>query len=200
LSRISTQFAVGSTQGKKHGSARGWRSTAYCLLLTVYCLSTACASAPKAPLEAPKWDAIPSRVVDALCRRLQLDAIATGRTAIVKVTQPLANPQSMAALAGSTTPRGAKRRANAAVTNRAIPIEIGRGACAWDPIDVRDTAKHSDAMLVELSAPLLHPFNAREAGVLARVSLGDQHQSLYWVSLVPRGDQWGVRFVTVLFE
>lgn len=166
----------------------------------LFVVLTACASTPKAPLEAPKWDAIPSRIVDALCRRLQMDAIATGRTAIVKITQPLATPQTMAALAGSTTPRGAKRRAAAAVTNRAIPIELGRGSCAWEPIDVRDVAQHSDAMLVELSAPLLHPFNVREAGVLARVSLGDQHQSLYWVSLVPRGNDWGVRFVSVLFE
>jgi hypothetical protein len=172
------------------------------VVVTLLCsiVLTACASTPKAPLEAPNWDAIPSRVVDALCRRLQMDAIATGRTAIVKVTQPLATPQTMAALAGSTTPRGAKRRAAAAVTNRAIPIELGRGSCAWEPIDVRDTASHADSMLVELSAPLMHPFNAREAGVLARVSLGDQHQSLYWVSLVPRGNEWGIRFVSVLFE
>jgi hypothetical protein len=119
---------------------------------------------------------------------------------IVKVTQPLATVQTMSALAGSTSPRGAKRRANAAVVNRAIPIELGRGSCAWDPIDVRDIDKHSDAMLVELSAPLLHPYNAYEAGVLARVSLGNQHQSLYWISMVPRGDQWAVRFVSVLFE
>ena len=132
--------------------------------------------------------------------RLKMDAITTGRTNIVKVTQPLVTPQSLIALAGSTTPRGAKRRAAAAVTNRAIPIELGRGSCAWTPIDVRDVDKHSDAMLVELSAPLLHPYNPKEAGVLARVSLGNEHQSLYWISMVPRGDQWAVRFVSVLFE
>jgi hypothetical protein len=178
----------------------GARSAACCLLFTACWLLTACASVPAAPIVAPQWDAIPARVVDALCRRLQMDAIATGRTAIVKVTQPLANTQSMSALAGSTTPRGAKRRANAAVVNRAIPIELGRGPCTWEPIDVRDADKLTDAMLVELSAPLLHPFNTHEAGVLARVSLADQHQSLYWISMVPRGDQWAVRFVSVLFE
>ena len=155
---------------------------------------------PPAPVVAPQWDAIPSRVVDALCQRLRADALASGTTTIVKVTQPLANAQSMAALAGSTAPRGAKVRANAAVVNRAIPIEIGRGGCSWDPIDVRDIDEHSDAMLVELSAPLLHPFNKNEAGVLARVSLGNEHQSLYWISMIPRGNQWAVRFVSVLFE
>ena len=168
-------------------------------VIALVLLIAGCATAP-APTEAPKWDVLPARVVEALCRRLQADAIATGRTAIVKVTQPLANVRSMSALAGSTAPRGAKRRANAAVVNRAIPIELGRGSCAWDPIDVRDIEKHSDAMLVELSAPLLHPYNTHEAGVLARVSLGDQHQSLYWISMVPQGDQWAVRFVSVLFE
>jgi len=168
-------------------------------VLAISLLLGACATKPQVT-EAPPWEAIPSRVVDALCYRLRMDAIATGRTAIVKVTQPLATPQTMAALAGSTTPHGAKQRANAAVVNRAIPIEIGRGSCTWEPIDVRDTKQYSDAMLVELSAPLLHPFNANEAGVIARVSLADQHQSLYWISMVPRGDQWAVRFVSVLFE
>jgi len=169
-------------------------------VLALCLLAAACASAPKKEVQAPQWDAIPPRVVEALCRRLQLDALATGRTAIVKVTQPLANARNLVALAGSTAPRGAKRLAAAAVVNRAIPIELGRGACAWDPIDVRDTGKYKDAMLVELSAPLLHPYNKNEAGVLARVSLNDQHQSLYWISMVPRGDQWGIRFVSVLFE
>jgi hypothetical protein len=175
------------------------RATAYCILLTAYWLA-GCASSTPPPATAPQWDVLPARVVDALCRRLQMDAIATGRTAIVKVTQPLANARTMAALAGSTTPRGAKRRANAAVVNRAIPIELVRGQCSWDPIDVRDAPQLTDAMLVELSAPLLHPYNKNEAGVLARVSLADQHQSLYWISMVPRGDQWAVRFVSVLFE
>lgn len=165
-----------------------------CLLLLA-----GCAPAP-APIVAPQWDALPARIVEALCVRLKSDAITTGRTNIVKVTQPLVTMQNLATLAGSTTPRGAKRRAAAAVTNRAIPIELGRGSCAWSPIDVRDVDKHSDAMLVELSAPLLHPYNAKEAGVLARVSLGNEHQSLYWISMVPRGDQWAVRFVSVLFQ
>jgi hypothetical protein len=164
-------------------------------------LLTACASRPPAPTQAPQWDVLPARIADALCVRLKMDAIATGRTAIVKVTQPLVTTQNLKALAGSTTPRGAKQRAAAAVVNRAIPIELGRGACSWEPIDVRDVDKHSDAMLVELSAPILHPFNSHEGGVIARVSLGgNEHQSLYWISMVPRGDQWAVRFVSVLFE
>jgi hypothetical protein len=175
-------------------------SPAYCLLLTAYLFLTACASRPPAPTVGPQWDVVPARVVEALCSRLKMDAIATGRTAIVKVTQPLVTAQNLSALAGSTTPRGAKRRAAAAVANRAIPIELGRGPCSWEPIDVRDIDKHSDAMLVELSAPILHPFNTHEAGVLARVSLNNEHQSLYWISMVPRGDQWGIRFVSVLFE
>jgi hypothetical protein len=160
---------------------------------------TACASQGPAPTQAPQWDVLPARIADALCSRLKMDALATGKTAIVKVTQPLVNAQNLAALAGSTTPRGAKRRAAAVLSNRAIPIELGR-TCSWEPIDVRDVEKHSDAMLVELSAPILHPYNSHEAGVIARVSLGNEHQSLYWISMVPRGDQWGVRFVSVLFE
>lgn len=169
-------------------------------LIVLALLFTACASSEQPPLTAPNWDVLPARVVEALCVRLKMDAIATGRTTIVQVTQPLVTPQNLIALAGSTTPRGAKRRAQAAVVNRAIPIELGRGSCAWQPIDVRDIDRHSDAMLVELSAPILHPYNAKEAGVIARVSLGNEHQSLYWISMVPHGDNWAIRFVSVLFE
>jgi hypothetical protein len=173
-----------------------------CLAVFVSCvlLLGACASKPAAPVVAPQWDVLPARVVEALCVRLKMDAITTGRTTIVKVTQPLITAQSLAALAGSTTPRGAKRRAAAAVINRAIPIELARGSCSWDPIDVRDVDRHPDAMLVELSAPILHPYNSHEAGVIARVSLGNEHQSLYWISMVPRGNDWAIRFVSVLFE
>lgn len=167
------------------------------IVLTLLLLS--CAS-DQPPVVAPNWDVVPARVVESLCVRLKMDALATGRTAIVKVTQPLVTPQNLIALAGSTTPRGAKKRAQAAAVNRAIPIELGRGSCAWEPIDVRDIDQHSDAMLVELSAPILHPYNNREAGVIARVSLGNQHQSLYWISMVPRGNDWAIRFVSVLFE
>lgn len=161
-------------------------------------LFTACASKP--PLPAPDWASVPEPVVNALCRRLQMDALASGKTAIVKVTQPLATPQSMVALAGTTAAPGSKRLPTN-VVNRAIPIDTtGRGPCNWEPIDVRDIKKHPDAMLVELSAPLLHPYNKHEAGLLARVSLGTEHESWYWISMVPHNGEWGVRFVSVLFE
>jgi hypothetical protein len=161
-------------------------------------LLTACASG-KAPLAAPDWDTVPEGVVTALCRRLQMDALATGNTAIVRVTQPLATPESLAALAGTTAAPGSKRQATG-VTNRAIPITLGRGSCAWQPIDVRQAAAITDAMVVELSAPLLHPYNKNEAGLLARVSLAEQHPSWYWISMVPRKGEWAVRYVSVLFQ
>lgn len=162
-------------------------------------LLTSCTSKP--PVAAPEWDSIPAGVVEVLCRRLQMDAIATGRLTIVGVTQPLATPQSLAALAG-TQPRRMRNEAApvAATVNRAIPITTRGTSCTWQTIDVREMNRHPDDMIVELSAPLTNPFNKREAGLFARVSLGQEHPSWYWIPLTPTGDGWAPGFVLVLFR
>jgi hypothetical protein len=162
-------------------------------------LTTSCASKP--PVTAPDWDAIPAGVVEVLCRRLQMDALATGRLTIVGVTQPLATPQSLAALA-STQPRRMRNDAApiASTVNRAIPITTSGTSCTWQTIDVRAMSRYPDAMIVELSAPLANPFNPREAGLFARVSLGNEHPSWYWIPLTPTGNGWAPGFVLVLFR
>ena len=170
------------------------------LLLFVSCAS----SSPQTQLTTPAWDAIPPGVLDTLCSRLRMDAIATGAPlAIVGTTRALANQQSLSALA--FTARGAKPRNNrvggsVADANRAIDVVTEGSACAWRKISVADAARLHDEMVVELSAPALHPFSPREAGLFARVSLGGQGDSWYWISLLPAGDRWAVGSVTVLSQ
>jgi len=134
-------------------------------------LLTSCASRPK--LVPPVWDAVPAHIAEALCTRLKMDAVASGSLLIVNVTQPLAP-----------------------AVNRAIPINLGT-SCDWTGIDARDIRKHRDEMVVELSNPVAD-HQRGEVGLFARVSLGGENPEMYWISLIPRGDQWAVRFVFAL--
>ena len=155
-------------------------------------LLTACAAKPPAdePL-APEWDAVPPGIAEALCLRLRMDAVATGTLAVVNVTQPLATPLSLGALGNLGAQRPRKDGApQAALVNRAIPVGLAPGACSWVAVDIRDVKKHSDEMLLELSAPLPNPFVAHEAGMFARVSLGGEHANWYWLPLLPAGGGW----------
>lgn len=156
-----------------------------------------CATAPPPP-PAPEWDAIPPAVVEALCRRLQIDALATGRVTIVRTTQPLATPRAVAALAGSG--RKGRTAARPAIANRAMPVELSVGNCTWNAINAGEAGRYTDEIVVALSAPIPNPWVAREAGVFVRASLGESHASWYWISLVPRGDDWTVKYVSVLLQ
>ncbi|HEY0160457.1 MAG TPA: hypothetical protein VGF28_24430 [Thermoanaerobaculia bacterium] len=155
-------------------------------------LLAACASAPppEGPL-APEWDVIPPGIAEALCVRMKIDAIATGRLAVVNVTQPLATPLSLGAL--GNLGRGRPRKDGAAAqaqVNRAIPVGLAQGSCTWIPVEVRDVQRHADEMLLEMSAPLPNPYVANEAGMFVRVSLGGEHANWYWLPLLPSGGGW----------
>jgi hypothetical protein len=169
-------------------------------LVAVVFLTACTTSSTPPPPRVPAWDTIPPHVVQALCARLRMDAIATGTTTLVRVTQPLVTAESLAAVA-QVTPKPTRHAQQGPIVNRAIPVDAdSHGSCSWRLIDAGDPHLPDD-MVVELSAPLANPFARREAGVFARVSLGTEHESWYWISLVPGpGGQWGVRFVSVLFR
>lgn len=106
---------------------------------------------------------------------------------IVKITQPIASPQALAALG--------KARRSVNVIHRELPIATaatGTGACAWKPIDALDPSRQFDSMVVELSSPVPNPSSRNAAGILARASLGGVHPNWYWIELVPNGEQWAV--------
>jgi hypothetical protein len=164
----------------------------FVIVLTAALLFTACRTAkpPEGPL-APEWDAIPPGIAEALCVRMKMDAVATGTLSVVTTTQPLASPISLGALAnlGMSRPRKDAGAATAQV-NRAIPVTLAPGTCRWRPVALGDIRKHSDEMLLELSAPLPNPFVNHEAGMFARVSLGGENANWYWLPLLPSGSGW----------
>ena len=169
-----------------------------CIVATLALILAACAtSAP--PVTTPEWDAVPAQVVEGLCRRLQDDALATGSLAIVQVTQPLANAESLQALA-QVTANATLKGPVAPVVNRVIPLLTTPGSCTWEPIDVREMKRRTDAMIVEMSSPLVNPFDQHEAGVFARVSLAGASDSWYWISMIPVAQGWAVKRVSVLIR
>jgi hypothetical protein len=156
-----------------------------------------CQSAPPPPVSAPLWDVIPPGVTDLLCARLQMDALATDTVLAVRITQPLVTAESIAALRASVdSPKAVRHPVMPQLVNRAIPIAFGP-RCAWKPLDVFAN-RPADEMLVEFSAPIANPVIPSEAGIFARVTLGGQNASWYWIALVSRGDQWAARWVYVL--
>ena len=139
-----------------------------------------CASAPPPAPSAPAWEAIPLEVVEALCSRLQMDAIATGRLTIVNVTQPLATPRSLAAVRAATPGKLTESPAPARIVHRAIPVTLEGSSCEWRAIASRNAAG-ADEMAVEVSAPIPNPYLPSEAGMFVRVALGSEHESWYWI-------------------
>ena len=168
-------------------------------------LLSACATQPppQPQLSAPEWTAIPPAVLDSLCARLQMDAIATtAPLALVSTTRPLATPQSLNALAMTARGRVKTDRAarSAAELNRSLPIVSEGTTCRWRPIQASQFDAHHDEMIVELSAQAIHPFSPKTGGLFARVTVGGQGASLYWITLFPSGGRWVVGPVQVLVQ
>ena len=165
-------------------------------------LLTSCTSAAYLPaVAAPSWDTVPAGVVEALCRRLHDDAIATGVLGIVKTTQPLTSSQSLGALGHAAQKRGDATRAAEAMKSgtRVIPISFGdESSCEWVQVAPAEARKQSDQMTVEISAPIPNPFAPQEAGMFARVSLGGQMPAWYWIPLGSRNGAWAVGHIMPL--
>ncbi|HEV3484836.1 MAG TPA: hypothetical protein VG106_05470 [Vicinamibacterales bacterium] len=166
----------------------------------VLLFTISCASSPP-PLVAPEWNAIPLGVVDALCLRLKAEGLASGaRVTVVNTTQPIATARTIAALSGPAPRKVSGEQVTTALrgAQKTIPLTLGGGACAWRAIDAAAIGKHVDEMVVEMSAPLANPFHPGAAGVFVRVSLGGEHASWYWVSLIPQQGGWSVGFIQAL--
>jgi hypothetical protein len=135
---------------------------------------------------------------------LRIDAIASSASplAIVRTTRPLATQQSMSALAMTARGRvkGGRIAASAQEANRELALQTAGTSCTWRPIRVADMAAHHDEMLVEISAPAINPFAPKQGGLFARMTVGGEGASWYWISLVPYGDHWAVGGVSVLSQ
>ncbi|HVG23586.1 MAG TPA: hypothetical protein VND45_05485 [Thermoanaerobaculia bacterium] len=172
-------------------------------LALIAILATACATQQATTPALTPPAAVTPAVLDALCGRLRIDAIAsTAPLAIVSVTRPLATQQSMSALALLAPGRIKTNRVgeSASEANRALPVVVESGQCTWRAVAPAQLDRHFDELMVELSAPAINPFMPKQGGLFARVTVGGEGASWYWVSLFPRGDQWAVGGVSVLSQ
>jgi hypothetical protein len=178
----------------------------FCALRSAPCallFLVSCAAPPAAPVAAPDWTAVPPAVLDTLCARLQMDAIATGAPlALVSTTRPLATPQSLSALALTAKRRPKNNRAAVSVMdlNRSLPVTSEGATCAWRPVAASQVGRVHDEMLVELSAPSLNPYAPKTGGLFARVTVGGQGAAWYWITLFPAQGRWMVGPVYVLVQ
>ena len=105
----------------------------------------------------------------------------------LKMTQPLITPQSVQGLAEAVyySGRSAPRIAAAA----SVPVETA-GTCVRHAIDA--IGPHdNDVLIVEFSSPFENPFVHGQLGVFARVSLGTESATWYWVAIGMHGNSWG---------
>jgi hypothetical protein len=146
---------------------------------------------------------MPAAVLDAFCANFRDEGISTSTTVnVVKNAQRLLiTTASMQTLAESQFYHGKvdPARAATAAAEEAVemPITITRG-CAWRPIEPQTGARYTDTMTLELSPPIANPFARNSAGLFARMALGGEAPTWYWMPLVPRGDTWTPGRLTML--
>ena len=156
---------------------------ARCSLLAVIAL-TACAHNPPPPPPTPPT-MVPRAAVDAMCSRMHAEGINTELRAL-KTTRPLITPQALEALGSAMFYSGhAKASINAA---ESVPVDTA-GSCVGRAID-SVTPNDSDVMVLEFSPPLVNPFQHSQLGVFARVSLGNEAPTWYWVAIGGQGGTW----------
>lgn len=169
-----------------------------CIVLIASCAS----HQPPAPT-LPEWTSVPSSVLDALCIRLHDEGISReSKLNVVGTTQPLVTVGSMHALADAAFYHGRLEPSRAAETAgegaRSMPVHAEGSACSWRVIPLAGRTVQADVMTVELSAPLINPFAHNSAGLLARLSLGGESATWYWIPIARRDETWAAGMPMVL--
>ena len=176
----------------RRGRGAGVRRWFSCALRPALCaLLAACASAPPPP--PPQFANVPSSVLDVMCARLHDEGIARETTVdVVRTSRPLVTRQSLQALAEAAFYQGRPdpRAVEAAYAANAAPLPLGRNdSCAWHAVEPA-ARRSGDTMTLELSAPFVAPIGKGSPGVLARLALGNESATWYWIPLANRNGTW----------
>lgn len=151
-------------------------------------LLTACASSPPPP---PHFTELPESALEVMCARFHAEGM-TSELRVVKETQALATPASLQALSevsnrSTTIPPDIVRTI---VNTPLLPLEMPSKSCAARFITAADIGRASDVMILQFSSPFANPFARNQTGVLARLSLGSEVSTWYWVPLMNQNDRW----------
>lgn len=128
-----------------------------------------------------------------MCMRIHDEGIA--RETMVNVmatTRPLVTEQSLQALMEAAFYQGRiDRRAveDAYASNKNALKVPSSAACAFNAVDPR-SHRSGDTMTLELSSPFIAPMRKGGPGMLARLSLGGESATWYWIPLKNQNGSW----------
>ena len=150
----------------------------------------ACASSPQQTPAKPITQ-LPPAALDVMCQRLRAEGM-TSEVRVVKETQRIITPASLKALAeASYSAKDVKPEVvQAILLTPLIPIEKPEKTCISRFITSAEAARANDVMLIQFSSPFANPFARNQSGTLARLSLGGEASTWYWIPLIYRNDQW----------
>jgi len=154
----------------------------------VLMLAASCASAPK-PVVLPT--SVPKGALEAICLRLH-DEGMSGSLRVVGSSQPLITRAALQAMAEAAFFRGNvdPESVTAAVSAPPMPVDIPERSCAARIIESIDATRDADAMVIQFSRPFANPFVRRQLGLLARLSLGGEAATWYWIPLAQQNTRW----------
>lgn len=157
-------------------------------LIVLTLLSISCALKPPPPATVPQWTAVPAVVVQAMCIKFHTEGMS-GAVKVVTSTEPLITRESLIGLGevaeqsdSKNDPAQLASSIAAGAPKLPVIVEVPADTCELLPVasakDVR-----GDEMLLQLSSPLVNPYEKQFAGLFARLSVGGENPQWYWVPL-----------------
>jgi hypothetical protein len=129
---------------------------------------------------------VPRAAVEVMCTRMHAEGM-NGELRVVRKSQPLITASSIEALADAMFYRG--RSVAPLTAEPTVPVEI-QASCSPLPIDTINP-RDSDVMVLQFSSPFANPFVRGQLGVIARLSLGNEAPTWYWIPIGQRNGVWG---------
>lgn len=130
---------------------------------------------------------VPRAAVETMCNRMHAEGM-TGELRVVKNSQPLITPASVDGIAEAMFYRGKSVAPITAAVK--VPVET-EGSCTTRAIDALDARRDADVMVLQFSSPFANPFARGQLGVIARLSLGNEAATWYWIPIAERNGTWG---------
>jgi len=165
------------------------------LTVAAVALSLSCRTAPAVIEREPfTWSSIPSGVLDVLCASsIRNEGIGRQTTInVVPRSQSLVSTASLVGLRRAYFVKPGKGLANTPQIAQSIaggltsiPIEVpaaGR-SCNWATLEHFDRARDNDKMILQISAPFANPYSKTEWGAFARLTVGGEAATWFWVPM-----------------
>jgi hypothetical protein len=142
---------------------------------------------PPPPATVPQWEAVPAVVVQAMCIKLHTEGMS-GPVTVVSSTEPLITRESLMGLGEIADQADSKKDPSLLATSIAagspklpVTVEVPEGCEFHAVASVKEV--RGDEMVLQISSPLVNPYEKVSAGLFARLSLGGENPQWYWVPL-----------------